>query len=103
MYSIGRGKEGRKYIMKCSGWRGKILEVCKISEFAGRPLHPVIQAVNPCRKVLSLLLTQKRREEDGAGQRVLSHWEGDVARGPREGPSLAPSPLCQLLPPNTYG
>jgi len=57
MYSIGRGKKGRKYIIKCGGWWGEILEVCKISEFADRPLHPVIQTVNPSSKILSLLPT----------------------------------------------
>lgn len=98
MYSVGRGKEGRKYIIKCGGWLGDNLEACKISEFADSPLHPVIQAVNPYRKILSLL-TQKRREEDGAGQQVLSHFQGKRCC---HGPSLAPSPLCQLLPPNTY-
>lgn len=74
--------------------------MCKISEFADRPLQPVIQAVNPCRKILSFM-TQKRREEDGAGQRVLSHRQG---RRCCHGPSLAPPPHASsgpLIP--TYG
>lgn len=57
MYSIGRGTSGRKYIIKCGGWWGEILEACKISEFADRPLHPVIEAANCAEKPFHFSLT----------------------------------------------